>query len=96
LGDDQLKERITKKENDMSLPNEVIEFLNNNAASIGVPTLDPTLDLFASGTLDSFALIDFVTVIEEHCGIRVPDAEVIPANFRTIEAIDLYVSDRKN
>ena len=80
----------------MSLPTEVIEFLNNNAASIGVSTLDPTLDLFASGTLDSFALIDFVTVIEEHCGIRVPDAEVIPANFRTIEAIDLYVSDRKN
>jgi acyl carrier protein len=80
----------------MSLPTEVIEFLNNNAASNGVASLETNVDLFTSGTLDSFALVDFVTVLEEHCGIRVPDAEVIPANFRTIEAIDQYVSDRRN
>ena len=80
----------------MSLPNEVIEFLNNSAASIGVKSLESDVDLFASGTLDSFALVDFVTVLEAHCGIRVPDAEVIPANFRTIEAIDQYVTDRQN
>ena len=79
----------------MSLPNEVIEFLNNNAASLGIGSLESNVDLFASGTLDSFALVDFVTVIEEHCGIRVPDAEVIPANFRTIDAIDQYVSERR-
>ena len=80
----------------MSLPQPVIEFLNNNAASNGVPPPNPTLDLFTSGALDSFALVDFVTVLEEQCGIRVPDAEVIPANFRTLEAIDRYVSERRN
>ena len=80
----------------MSLPQEVIEFLNNNAVSNGVEQPNDTLDLFASGALDSFALVDFVTVLEEHCGIRIPDAEVIPANFRTIEAIDRYVSERRN
>ena len=80
----------------MSLPTEVIEFLHSNAASNGIAVLGTTEDLFVSGTLDSFALVDFVTVLEEHCGIRVPDAEVIPANFRTIEAIDQYVSDRRN
>ena len=79
----------------MSLPNEVIEFLNNNAASLGIASLESNVDLFASGTLDSFALVDFVTVLEDHCGIRVPDAEVIPANFRTIDAIDQYVSERR-
>jgi acyl carrier protein len=79
----------------MSLPQPVIEFLNNNAASMGVPQVDMDLDLFKSGALDSFALVDFVTVLEEHCGIRVPDAEVIPANFRTIEDIDRYVSSRR-
>ncbi|HEY6805065.1 MAG TPA: phosphopantetheine-binding protein [Pyrinomonadaceae bacterium] len=80
----------------MSLPEPVIEFLNNTAASNGVPPLGPEVDLFNSGTLDSFALVDFVTVLEDHCGIRVPDAEVIPANFRTIEAIEQYISDRRN
>jgi acyl carrier protein len=79
----------------MSLPQPVIEFLNNNAASIGVPQVDVDLDLFKSGTLDSFALVDFVTVLEESCGIRIPDAEVVPANFRTIEDIDRYVSSRR-
>jgi acyl carrier protein len=80
----------------MSLPQEVIEFLNTNAASIGVEPPNPTHDLFASGTLDSFALVDFVTVLEEHCAIRIPDSEVVPSNFRTIEDIDRYVSERRN
>ena len=79
----------------MSLPQPVIEFLNNNVASLRVPQVAVDLDLFKSGALDSFALVDFVTVLEEHCGIRVPDAEVIPANFRTIEDIDRYVSSRR-
>ena len=79
----------------MSLPQPVIEFLNNNAASMGVPQVDTDLDLFKSGTLDSFALVDFVVVLEEHCGIRIPDTEVVPANFRTIEDIDRYVSTRR-
>ena len=80
----------------MSLPQQVIAFLNDNAAQNGAAEPDATVDLFASGTLDSFALVDLVTVLEEHCGIHIPDAEVVPANFRTIEAIERYVSERRN
>jgi acyl carrier protein len=80
----------------MSLPQPVIEFPYTNAATTGLLQLDPDLDLFKSGTLDSFALVDFVTVLEDNCGIHIPDAEVIPANFRTIEVIDRYVSDRRH
>ena len=75
----------------MSLPQAVIDFLYGSAQVNGATQPGPTDDLFAGGALDSFALVDFVTVLEEHCAIRVPDAEVIPANFRTIEAIDQYV-----
>jgi acyl carrier protein len=80
----------------MSLPQAVIDFLNSSAAANGADRPEPNKDLFVTGTLDSFALIDFVTVLEEHCNIRVPDVEVIPANFRTIEAIDEYVEARRN
>ena len=80
----------------MSLPQAVIDFLNNSAEANGADRPDADNDLFVTGTLDSFALVDFVTVLEEHCKIRVPDAEVIPANFRTIEAIDEYVQSRRN
>ena len=36
--------------------------------------------------LDSFALVDFLAVLEEHTGIKVPDSDVNPSNFQTIEA----------
>ena len=39
--------------------------------------------------------VDFVTVLEEHCGISVPDVDVNPANFRTIESIERYVESRR-
>lgn len=78
----------------MSLPQAVIDFLNSSAQANGATQPGPNDDLFAGGALDSFALVDFVTVLEEHCAIRVPDAEVIPANFRTIESIDQYVNRR--
>jgi acyl carrier protein len=79
----------------MALSQVVINFLNENARNNGVSLLDRSNDLFASGVLDSFALVDFIVVLEEHCGISVPDSEVIPQNFRTIEAIEEYVDSRR-
>ena len=75
----------------MSLPEAAMTFLNVNAESngAGLPSLGQ--DLFKSGALDSFALVDFVGVLEENCGISIPDADVSPNNFRTIEAIERYV-----
>ena len=78
----------------MSLPQQVSDFLNDNAVATGTSAPNTDTDLFANGVLDSFALVDFVTVIEEHCGVFVPDSDVIPANFRTIEAIESYVTKR--
>ncbi|HZJ44771.1 MAG TPA: phosphopantetheine-binding protein [Pyrinomonadaceae bacterium] len=75
----------------MSLPVAVIEFLNQNARANGAAKPEATEDLFATGTLDSFALVDFITVLEEHCEVQIPDNEVVPANFRTIEAIENYI-----
>ena len=52
-------------------------------------------DLFKTGVLDSFALIDFVAVLEEECGVKVPDADVTPANFQNMAAIERYVEAHK-
>lgn len=79
----------------MSLPQAAISFVNENAESNGAEHPHHGDDLFKMGALDSFALVDFVTVLEEHCGIHVPDADVTPANFRTIEAIEHYVESRR-
>ena len=79
----------------MSLPQAAITFVNENAESNGAQPPAQADDLFRLGALDSFALVDFVTVLEEHCGIHVPDADVNPANFRTIELIERYVATRR-
>lgn len=78
----------------MALPQPVIDFLTNSATLNGADLPEPAQDLFVTGALDSFALVEFVTVLEEHCGITVPDAEVVPSNFRTIESIDRFIQAR--
>jgi acyl carrier protein len=79
----------------MALPQGVTNFLNESAESAGAPPPSAETDLFKSGVLDSFALIDFVAVLEEECGVKVPDADVNPANFQTMAAIERYVEAHK-
>jgi len=79
----------------MALPQGVMDSLNENAERAGVEQPKSGDDLFQTGVLDSFALVDFVTLLEEQCGIRVPDSDVNPANFQSIEAIERYVEAHK-
>src|SRR6266436_2489371 len=82
------------KESLMSLPQAAITFLNHNAATNSAAPPKAEDDLFQIGALDSFALVDFINVLEEHCGIKVPDADVNAETFRTIEAVERYVAAR--
>ncbi len=79
----------------MALPQGLIDFLHEKAQQEGVAPPGPDEDLFVKGVLDSFTLVDFVTVLEEHCGIKVPDSDVNPANFKSISAIERYVETHK-
>ena len=79
----------------MALPQGVTDFLYESAQQAGAPQPTAETDLFKSGVLDSFALIDFVTVLEEQCGVKVPDADVNPPNFQTMTAIERYVEAHK-
>jgi acyl carrier protein len=87
--------RIVKKLTDMLLPKEAHDFLNENARRLGVPALQPTEDLFALGVLDSFALVDFIGVLEQACNIRVPDSDVSVPNFQTLETIEGYLEKHR-
>lgn len=79
----------------MALPQGVIDYLNENAQTNGAEQPQSSDDLFQMGVLDSFALVDFVAVLEGETGIKVPDADVNPANFQTIEAIERYVASKQ-
>ena len=50
--------------------------------------------LFESGLLDSFGLTDLVTKLEEEYGIRIPDGDLNPRKFESIDKIVEYVDER--
>jgi acyl carrier protein len=54
----------------------------------------PEDSLFDSGLLDSFALPDVVTAIENEFGIKVPDSDLTPRKFESIARIERYVGSR--
>lgn len=51
--------------------------------------------LFESGLLDSFALPDLVGELEKAFAIKIPDNDLRPRTFDTIERIQAYIEKHK-
>jgi acyl carrier protein len=51
--------------------------------------------LFESGLLDSFALPDLVSAIEEEFHISIPDSDLSPKKFESIARIERYLDSRR-
>jgi acyl carrier protein len=79
----------------MALPPAVIDAVNESAQRAGVEPPKEEDDLFRLGVLDSFALIDFIALIEDSCGLKVPDSDVVPANFQSLATIGKYIESHK-
>lgn len=54
---------------------------------------DDEESLFESGLLDSFALPDLVSALEQEFSIKVPDRDLNPRKFDSIARIDTYLQD---
>lgn len=50
--------------------------------------------LFEAGVLDSFALPDMVSAIEQEFGVTIPDSDLNPRKFDSIARIDAYLEAR--
>ena len=74
------------------LPDSIMTFLNEAALQSRAKLPDPDGSLFLSGVLDSFSLVDFVTVIESECGIKVGDADLRPETFDTISRVEAFIA----
>lgn len=55
---------------------------------------DEDESLFESGLLDSFALPDLVSAIEQAFSIKVPDADLNPRKFDSISRIEAYLDSK--
>lgn len=55
---------------------------------------DPGESLFDGGYLDSFALVDMVAEMEREFAIKVPDADLNPRRFDSLNRIAEYLDSR--
>jgi acyl carrier protein len=66
--------------------NDLVEYLRDE---LGVDTdeIDADTPLFSSGVIDSFALVQLITYIEDRCQIRLDAADVSLENLDSINRI---------
>jgi acyl carrier protein len=76
----------------MALLPGVMEYLIGNAKLQGLDQVGEDDNLFQLNVLDSFLLVDFMGILEQHYGIRIPDSDVNPMTFRSINATEKYLS----
>ncbi len=55
----------------------------------------PEESLFDSGLLDSFALPDMVSALEKAFGMEIPDSDLNPRKFDSVERIESYLESRE-
>lgn len=79
----------------MTLKKEIIEYLNESARRAGGVAPALTDDLFEQGVIDSFTLVEFVCLLEEQLDIKIPDSDINPDNFRTMQTIEQYIQKRE-
>ena len=48
--------------------------------------------LFSTGLLDSFSLPDLITALEQQLGIQIPDSDLNPRTFDSVELIVAYLN----
>jgi acyl carrier protein len=77
----------------MDNQNRILEIVRRVASKAAGKKVDPAPDesLFDSGLLDSFSLTDLVAALESEFSIRVPDADLTPRKFDSIERIQSYI-----
>ncbi|HLB08244.1 MAG TPA: acyl carrier protein [Gemmatimonadaceae bacterium] len=49
--------------------------------------VDASTRLIDSGLIDSMGLMQIIAFIEEQTGVRIPDEEVMPENFQTVDSM---------
>lgn len=75
-----------------SVPAEVEEFILRELALGGaIESIAPDEDLLATGIIDSHGFMELIAFLDSQYGIVVPEDELKPENFQSLDAIDAFV-----
>ncbi len=54
--------------------------------------LEGSTDLIEQGVIDSMSLLRLISFVEERFGIQLADEEIVPQNFRSLDAIQALIA----
>ncbi|HEX4947549.1 MAG TPA: phosphopantetheine-binding protein [Blastocatellia bacterium] len=74
------------------LPSSINNYLQQAARDARTELPGEHESLFDAGVLDSFSLVEFVSLLETECGCKVSDAELRADNFDTMAKIEAYLA----
>jgi len=86
--------RATGEGKNSRVMERVVAYLRETAEVQGVTLPPETESLIEAGVLDSFGVLEFVTMIEQEMNIKIPEDDLVPSNFETIAKINEYVNGR--
>jgi acyl carrier protein len=78
----------------MSVIDAVRDFLGSELRIAQAAELDPELPLVQRGVIDSIELMQIVLFLERRYGIAVDETEILPANLRSLAAIERFVESK--
>jgi acyl carrier protein len=78
----------------MDIVEDIRTFMAEQLSIANAKELDPETALVRNGIIDSIEVMQIVMFLEERFGIEVDETEVLPANFRSLSAMDLFVRSK--
>jgi acyl carrier protein len=76
----------------MDLRSDILQFVKTDLGGSQSVNIDENTNLIQSGVLDSMGLMRLIDYLEQRANIRVPDAEVLPDNFKTVAEIEAFAT----
>ena len=76
----------------MNTQSKIVEMRRQIAGKPNDPSPDESL--FESRLPDSFSLADLVAELERECSVKIPDSDLKPRKFDTVERIESYPQSR--
>jgi acyl carrier protein len=79
----------------MSVAEDVERFIVEEIAlGTGVESIDRDEDLLAHEIIDSLGITELVGFLESRYGVEVGDDDLLPENFRSVDAVVAFVASK--
>jgi len=74
---------------------QVRTFVTNNFYLADPDAFDDATSFLRDGIIDSTGVLELVTFVEDRFGITVPDDDLVPTNFDSIDALVAFVERKR-